>query len=89
MTVSQRAVAMQSLLFISEKRDKRIKLRLVADGSVQRRRPGYKKEDLAAPTVSTDGVFITGAIKAWEERIIACFDIPGAFLHADCKEGHT
>ncbi len=21
--------------------------------------------------------------------IIACFDIPGAFLHADCKEGHT
>ena len=36
-----------------------------------------------------DGVFITRAIKAWEERIIACFDIPGAFLHADCKEGHT
>ncbi len=50
---------------------------------------GIKKEDSAAPTVSIDGVFITGAIEAWEERIIACFDIPGAFLHADCKDGHT
>ncbi len=62
---------------------------MVADGSVQRRHPGYKKEDSVAPTVSTDGVFITGAIEAWEERIVACFDIPGDFLHADCKEGHT
>ena len=50
-----------------------------------------KKEDSSSPTVSTEGVLTTGAIniKAWEEQIVACFDIPGAFLHADCKEGDT
>ncbi len=40
-----------------------------------------------SPSVSTNGVFITGAIEAWEERVIACFDIPGAFLCANCEEG--
>ena len=49
----------------------------------------YKKEDLAYPTLSIDWVFITGAIKAWEEQVVACFGIPGAFLHADCEEGDT
>ena len=39
--------------------------------------------------MSTNGVFITGAIEAWEECIIACFDIPGAFLHTDYKAGDT
>ncbi len=80
---------MNSLMLITEKRDGRIKARGATDGSSQRWRPGYKKEDFASPTISTNGVFITGAIKAWEEQIIACFDVPGAFLHADCKEGDT
>ncbi len=57
-------------MFISEKRDKRIKSRLVADGSVQGRHPGYKKEDSAALTVLVDRVFITGEINVCEERII-------------------
>ncbi len=34
-------------------------------------------------------MFITGAIEAWEERIIACFHITGAFLHTDCEERNT
>ena len=37
--------------------------------------------------ISTEAVFITTAIEAHENRKVACFDIPGAFLHADCKEG--
>ena len=37
MTANQKREAMQSLLMITEKRDKRIKSRLVADGSSQRR----------------------------------------------------
>ena len=89
MTKEQKMDAMNSLLMISEKRDKKVKSRMVADGSIQRKRPGYKKEDSSAPTVSTEGVFITGAIEAWEERIVNCFDIPGAFLHADCKDGEV
>ncbi len=89
MNGDQKRQAMQSLLMISKKRDMRIKSRLVADRSVQRRHPGYKKEDSAAPTILTDMVFIARAIEAWDERIFDCFDILGAFLYADCKEGHT
>ena len=76
-------------MFLVEKRDGRIKSRACADGSAQRRRPGYKKEDSASPTVSTEAVFITTAIEAHENCRVACFDIPGAFLHADCKDKDT
>ena len=72
-------------MFLTKKQDGRIKLRACADGSVERRCPGYKKEDMALPTVSTEAVFITGAIEAHEERTVACFDTPGAYLHADCS----
>jgi hypothetical protein len=60
---------------------------MCGNGSKQRRRPGYKKEDSASPTVSLEGVFLTAAIEAHERRHVACFDIPGAFLHAKCKDG--
>ncbi len=67
MTKDQKKQALWSLIFIREKRNGDIKSRACADGSSQQRRPGYKKEDSASPTVSTNGVYITGAIKAWEE----------------------
>ncbi len=46
-----------------------IKSRAYVDGSSQQRRPRYKEEDCASPTVLTDGVFITRAVKAWEEKV--------------------
>jgi hypothetical protein len=39
--------------------------------------------------VSTEAVFITAVIEAHEGRDVACFDIPGAFLHADSDEDIT
>ena len=39
-------------------------------------------------TVSLEGVLLTAAIEAHELRHIACFDIPGAFLHAKCEDGN-
>jgi hypothetical protein len=60
---------------------------MCGDGSNHRRRPGYKKKDSASPTVSLEGVLLTAAIEAHEMRHIACFDIPGVFLHAKCKDG--
>ena len=83
MTRQQKAEALNSLIFLTKKRDGRIKSRSCADGSTQRRRPGYKKEDSASPTVSTDADLITAAIKAHENCEAACFDIPGTFLHAE------
>ena len=79
---------MHSLCLLTKKRDGTIKAREVADSSSQRRRPGYKKEDSASPTIATESIFITGAIEAHEGRKVNCYDIPGAYLHAECEEGH-
>ena len=76
-------------MFLIEKRDGRTKTHACADGSSQRRRKGYKKEDSASPTVATDSVFITGVIEAHERRKVVCYDIPGAFLRADCEDEDT
>ena len=38
------------------------------------------------PIISTKVAFITEAIEAQEGRIGACFDIPGAYLYADCSD---
>jgi len=39
--------------------------------------------------VATESLFITDVIDAHEGRNVACFDIPGAFLHADVDEKIT
>ena len=41
------------------------------------------------PTVATESVFITAIINAHEGRNVACFNIPGAFLHADVDKDIT
>ncbi len=46
-------------------------------------------ETSRSSTVSTYMIFITGAIEAWKEETIACFDVPDTFLHTNCKEGDT
>ena len=53
LSAEQKNEAMRSIRPPTEKRDGSIKAREVADGSSQQRRPGYKKEDSASPTVAT------------------------------------
>ncbi len=36
-----------------------------------------------------EAVFITAVIEAHKERNVACFDIPGAFLHTNLDEDIT
>jgi hypothetical protein len=36
--------------------------------------------------LSTEAIFLTALIEALEERDVACFHIPGAFLHAETDE---
>ncbi len=49
----------------------------------------WSKQDTTLPTVATESVFITAVIDAHEGRGVACFDILGAFLHADVDEDIT
>ncbi len=56
MTKEQKKAAIQSLMFLTEKQDGSIKSRVCADGSVERRQPGFKKEYGVLPTVATESV---------------------------------
>ena len=78
--------ALESLIFITEKRNGDIKARKVADGSKQRTYDGYDKSDGSAPTVITESIFLTGVIDAHEGRAVAVLDIANAFLQADNDE---
>ena len=81
LTRTERRNALTSLMFLTEKRSGEVKARGCANGSVQRKH--VSKEDAAAPTVTSDAIFIQSTIFAHEHRDVATCDIPGAFLQAD------
>ena len=76
-SASERKKALESLIFLVEKKDGRIKARHCANGSKQRQ--WMPSEEAASPTVMTESVMLTGAIEAKERRDVATFDIPNAF----------
>ena len=78
--------ALESLLFIAEKRNRDIKARKVANGSKQRTYDGYDKTDGSFPTVTTEIIFFTGIVYAREGRAVAVLDIVNAILHAHIDE---
>jgi hypothetical protein len=70
--------ALESLLFLKEKRDGKLKGRACADGRKQR--AYIPKEEAASPTVSLEAVLLTATIDAEEKRHVAVVDIPNAFV---------
>ncbi len=88
LTYNEKKKALLSLMFLKEKRDSSIKARMCADGRKQKDGT-WAKQDTTSPTVAMESVFITAVIDAHEGRDVACFDIPGAFLHADVDEDIT
>ncbi len=71
-------------IFLKEKWNGDVKLRLCVNGSVQREH--VVKEEAAAPTVALDLVYVTSTINAKEKCKVVMIDIPGAFLHTDNKD---
>jgi hypothetical protein len=76
--------AMESLIFLVEKRDGRIKARTCANGSTQR--SYMSKEDAASPTVSTESILLTATIDARQGRDVMTVDIPNAFVQTDIQQ---
>jgi hypothetical protein len=76
--------ALESLMFLKEKRDGSIKGRTCADGWEQ----WETAEPVAttSPTVYLKYVLVTSTIEAFEGREVAVVDIPGAYLSADMDE---
>ena len=79
-------MAMEAVSLIKEKKGGVVKGCTCANGSKQKK---YLKHDesIASPTTSTDGMFGTFMIDAYEGRVVGISDIPGAYLHAEME--HT
>ncbi len=88
LTYDEKKKALLSLMFLKEKRDSLMKARMCADG--QKQKDGtWSKQETTSPTVATELVFITAVIDVHKGRNVACFDIPGEFLHADIDKDIT
>lgn len=86
--LEDRKKALELTMKITEKRadktgHRKIKGRMVADGSKQRSYEGYEKSDGSSPTARTDSVIMSGVIDAHERRNVAVIDVENAFLQSD------
>ena len=84
LTDKERKRAMESLIFLSEKRDGTVKARTCANGSTQR--PYTPKEEAASPTAATEAIMITGVIEAKQRRDVMTLDVPNAFVQTDIPQ---
>jgi hypothetical protein len=80
MKPSKRKKAQMGLMFLTEKRDKTVKGRMVYNGKPTRE--WLSREDAASPTAALESIMITGVIKAKEGREVMTCDIPNAFIQA-------
>jgi len=83
LTKEQKQAALESLAFITEKRNGDVKTRTCVDGSKQRSEEGYDKNAASSPTVANDNMMVTCAIDAHEGRDVATIDLPQAFLNTN------
>jgi hypothetical protein len=84
LTPIERRKAMESLMFLTEKRDKRVKGRMVYNGKPTRE--WLSREDSASPTAALESIMLTAAIDMHEKRDVMCVDIPNAFIQTHMPE---
>ena len=78
LTAQERKRAMESLIFLIEKRDCWVDARTCANGSTQRKY--ISKEGTASPTAATESIIITGVVDAKQNWDVITLDIPNAFV---------
>jgi hypothetical protein len=82
LTYNERKKALSLLMFLKEnKRNSLVKARMCADGCKQKDGT-WSKQDTTLSMVVMESVFITAVVDAYKWYNVACFDIPGAFLHS-------
>lgn len=84
LTELEKRRAMESLIFLVEKRDGTVKGRTCANGSTQREY--MDREEATSPTVMTESIIITGVIEAKQRRDVMTADIPNAFVQTDIEK---
>ena len=81
LTEQEKRRAMESLIFLVEKRDGTINGRTCANGSTEREY--VDRDEAASPTAMTESIIITGVIDAKQGRDVMTADIPNAFVQTD------
>jgi hypothetical protein len=81
LTEQEKRRAMESLIFLVQKRDGSVKGRTCANGSTQREY--MDREEAASPTAMTESIIITGVVDAKQHRDVMTADIPNAFVQTD------
>ena len=84
MTSTERRKAMGALMFLTEKRDKSVKGRMVYNGKPTRE--WLTREDSASPTAALESIMLTAVIDAHKGRDVMCVDIPNAFIQAEMPD---
>ena len=78
--------SLESILFSTEKRNRDIKTRKVANGRKQRTYDGYEKSYGSSLTVTMESIFFTGVVDSREGLAVAVLDVANAFLHTHNDE---
>ena len=81
MSTTEKRRVLESLIFLTEKKDELIKGRHCANGNPQFQ--WMDKEQVSGPTVMTASTMINSIIESKENRDVATFDIPNAFIQTE------
>ena len=81
LTKEEKRKAMESLIFLSEKRDGTVKGQMCPNGNTQR--SYIPKEEASSPTVTTESVLITSVIDSKQEIDVMSIDVPNAFVQTE------
>jgi hypothetical protein len=84
LTHIKRRQAMESLIFLTEKKDWRIKARTCTNGSTQNEYTDY--DEAASPTAMAESHIITAVIEAKQSCNVMTANIPNAFVQTDIDE---
>ena len=79
----QRADSLPLIMTVKERRSGEVKARGVAGGHKDRGK--IPAEDATSPTASTEALYISCAIDAFERRFVGLLDIPSAYFHASAN----
>ena len=84
LTPKEKAQAMEALMFLTEKKDRTIKGRMVYNGKPTRE--WLSREDSASPTAALESIFLTSIVDAKEGRDVMSADVPNAFIQTDMPD---
>jgi hypothetical protein len=78
MTIEERQKTVDALMFLTEKRDKSVKGRMVYNGKPTRE--WLSREDSSSPTAALESIMLTAIVDAKEGRDVMTCGIPNAFI---------